>query len=461
MANASFQLRPTDGLGELIKLAWPVVLARLGIMTMGLTDAIVVGRYSSEELAFHALGWAPTSVLLTTAVGLLMGVQVMTARLVGAGRPQEAGAVLRRGLVYSLQIGIASTLLLSLAGPWALHQIGIEGPLADGAGRALVVFAFSLPFYLVSVAAQFFLEGLGRPTPGMNAMWVANGVNIALNLWLVPGMSGLPVDGAVASAWATFFARASLAVFLLIYIWRMPEARDLGVFHPVKGRSEDSIEQRKVGYGAGASYFIEVSAFAAMTLVAGLLGSLGVAAWTVVLNVSAVIFMLPLGLAAATGVLVSRAYGAGNAAGVGRAGFNGLWVVGVIAFVICLIVWPTAGWISSAYTREPAVLAVATAALVLACLFFVADALQVVAAQALRSAADVWVPTLMHIFSYGVVMLPLGYFMGVEWGWSVNGIVWAAIIASLVSAVLLCVRFRIVARRQLQTPRIQPSSPST
>ena len=145
MANASFQLRPTDGLGELIKLAWPVVLARLGIMTMGLTDAIVVGRYSSEELAFHALGWAPTSVLLTTAVGLLMGVQVMTARLVGAGRPQEAGAVLRRGLVYSLQIGIASTLLLSLAGPWALHQIGIEGPLADGAGRALAVFAFSLP----------------------------------------------------------------------------------------------------------------------------------------------------------------------------------------------------------------------------------------------------------------------------------------------------------------------------
>ena len=152
---------------------------------------------------------------------------------------------------------------------------------------------------------------------------------------------------------------------------------------------------------------------------------------------------------------------AGDAAGVGRAGFNGLWVVGVIAFVICLIVWPTAGWISSAYTREPAVLAVATAALVLACLFFVADALQVVAAQALRSAADVWVPTLMHIFSYGVVMLPLGYFMGVEWGWGVNGIVWAAIIASLVSALLLCVRFRIVARRQLQTPRIQPSSPST
>lgn len=450
-----------EGLGELLRLAWPVVLARLGIMTMGLTDAIVVGRHSAEELAFHALGWAPTSVMLTTAVGLLMGVQVMTARLIGAGRPQEAGAVLRRGLVYSLQIGVASTAILALAGPWAMHQIGLEAGLADGASAALIVFSLSLPFYLVSVAAQFFLEALGKPSPGMNAMWVANGINIVLNLWLVPGLSGLPVEGAVASAWATFFARASLAVFLVVYIWRMPEVRALGVFSPPKGQRQDAIDQRKVGYGAGASYFIEVSAFAAMTLIAGQLGALGVAAWTVVLNVAAVIFMLPLGLAAATGVLVSRAYGAGDRAGLRRAGFTGLAVVGVIAFVICLIVWPGAEWISSAYTREPAVLAVATAALVLSCLFFVADALQVVAAQALRSAADVWIPTIMHVFSYGVVMLPLGYVLGVSAGAGVDGIVWACIIASLVSAVLLCLRFWMVAKRPLQTPRIQPSSSST
>lgn len=461
MTQADQTSRPDSSLGELLRLAWPVVLSRLGIMTMGLTDAIVVGRYSSEELAFHALGWAPTSVLLTTAVGLLMGVQVMTARLVGAGRPLEVGAVLRRGLVYSLQIGVVSVLILALAGPWAMHQIGLERGLADGASTALIIFSISLPMYLVSVAAQFFLEGLGKPTPGMNAMWVANGVNLVLNLWLVPGLSGLPVDGAVASAWATFFARASLAVFLIAYIWRMPEARALGVFNPPAGRREDVIEQRKVGYGAGISYCVEVSAFAAMTLVAGLLGSLGVAAWTVVINVSAMVFMIPLGLSAATGVLVSRAYGAGDPEGVQRAGWSGMAVVGVIAFVIALAVWPTADWISSAYTREPAVLAMAAAALALATLFFVADALQVVAAQALRSAADVWWPTLMHLFSYGAVMLPLGYGLGVAWGHGVNGIVWACIIASLVSAALLCGRFWRVSRRRLQTPKIQPSSPST
>jgi len=60
-------------LAELLQLSWPVVLSRLGIMGMGLSDAIVVGRYSAEELGFHALGWAPTSVVVTMIVGLLSG----------------------------------------------------------------------------------------------------------------------------------------------------------------------------------------------------------------------------------------------------------------------------------------------------------------------------------------------------------------------------------------------------
>src|SRR5262245_42771313 len=79
---------------QLLTLAGPVVLARLGVMTMGLMDAVVVGRYSAEQLGFHALAWAPTSVVLTMAIGLLSGVQVMTARAIGEGRMAETGAVL-------------------------------------------------------------------------------------------------------------------------------------------------------------------------------------------------------------------------------------------------------------------------------------------------------------------------------------------------------------------------------
>ena len=434
-----------DTLKELLNLAWPVVLARIGIMTMGLTDAIVVGHYASRELAYHSLAWAPSSVVLTTAVGLMMGVQILTARLRGEGRHGEIGAVLRRGLVYALQIGIAAMLALAIFGPWVMQSVRFEEGLGEGASGPLVVFALSMPFYLVSVAAQFFLEGLSRPKPGMFAMWVANGVNIGLNLLLVPDLLGLGVDGAIASAWATFGARLALAVFLVIYIVRLPEAKAWNLWvKPARDRATER-EQIKVGLGAGASNFIEVGAFAAMTLIAGLLGANETASWAIVINMSAIVFMLPMGLSSATAVLVGRAYGAQDRAGVIRAGLAGLGVVTALATVVALVIWPTADILVGAYTVDPALVAIAGPALVLSTLFFVADGIQVVAAQANRAAGDVWWPTIMHFVSYGAIMMPLGWVLAHRIG--VDGLVWAVIVASLVSGALLTGRFIRVARR--------------
>lgn len=434
-----------DTLKELLNLAWPVVLARIGIMTMGLTDAIVVGHYASRELAYHSLAWAPSSVVLTTAVGLMMGVQILTARLRGEGRHGEIGAVLRRGMVYAMQIGIASMLALALFGPWVMQSVRFEEGLGEGASGPLVVFALSMPFYLVSVAAQFFLEGLSRPKPGMFAMWVANGVNIGLNLLLVPDLLGLGVDGAIASAWATFGARFALAAFLVIYIVRLPEAKAWNLWvKPARDRATER-EQIKVGLGAGASNFIEVGAFAAMTLIAGLLGANETASWAIVINMSAIVFMLPMGLSSATAVLVGRAYGAQDRAGVIRAGLAGLGVVTALATVVALVIWPTADILVGAYTVDPALVAIAGPALVLSTLFFVADGIQVVAAQANRAAGDVWWPTIMHFVSYGAIMMPLGWVLAHRI--CVDGLVWAVIVASLVSGALLTGRFIRVARR--------------
>ena len=442
-ALTSPQTRAT--LSELLTLAWPVVLARLGIMTMGLTDAIVVGHYASRELAYHSLAWAPSSVVLTTAVGLMMGVQVMTARLLGEGRRDEVGAVLRRGMVYALQIGVVSMIGLMLLGPFGMAHMGLEDGLAQGASPALIVFSLSMPAYLISVAAQFFLEGLHRPKAGMVAMWVANIVNLILNLMLVPDLLGLGVDGAVASAWATFGARTALAAFLVIFILRLPEARALGIFARPKRDREVESHQVKVGLGAGASNFIEVGAFAAMTLFAGQLGAAETASWAVVINISAIVFMIPMGLSSATAVLVGRSYGAVDRPGVLRGGLVGIGVVTVLTLIVALALWPTAGLVVRAYTVDPAILAIAAPALVLATLFFVADGIQVVAAQANRAAGDVLWPTLMHIFAYGFVMIPLGWWLAHRIG--VDGLVWAVIVASLISSTLLTGRFMRVARR--------------
>jgi len=161
--------------------------------------------------------------------------------------------------------------------------------------------------------------------------------------------------------------------------------------------------------------------------------------------ISAVVFMVPMGLSSATAVLVGGAYGARDPRAVLRAGLVGIGVVTAITLAIAVIVWPTASWLVAAYNRDPALLAIAAPALVLATLFFVADGIQVVAAQANRAAGDVWWPTIMHFTAYGAIMMPLGWWLSQAFG--VDGLVWAVIIASLVSSTLLTGRFVRVARR--------------
>jgi MATE family multidrug resistance protein len=252
----------------LLKLAGPVALSRLGIMVMGLTDAIVVGRHSAQQLGFQALGWAPTAVMLTTSVGLLMGVQVLTARAMGEGRPHDTGAVLRRGVVYAFWVGLALTAFTALLGPLFLRHIGLEPALAEGASHVLLVFCLSLTPNLVATAGSIWLEGLSRPLPGVAAMWLANLVNLGLNLLLVPA------HGAVGSAWATAGARIALVVGIFAYIAWMKDARTLGVFdRPAPGRAM-AVALRRIGYGAGASYFVESGAFGAMSVIAGWVGGL-------------------------------------------------------------------------------------------------------------------------------------------------------------------------------------------
>jgi MATE family multidrug resistance protein len=434
-------------LAELLKLSGPVVISRLGIMAMGLSDAIVVGRYSATQLGYHALGWAPTSVIVTMAIGLLSGVQVMTARAIGEGRLHETGAVLRRGLAYSLWIGAISAALLALAGPLFLHAIGLERSLADGASRVLLVFCLSLPGYALSVSASFWMEGLSRPGPGAWAMWIANAINLALDLILVPGHFGLPALGAIGGAWATTGARTFLAVFMLGYIAAMADARTLGVFDKPEQNRAAEAEQRRIGFGAGASNFFEVAAFASMNVIAGWIGGLAVAAWAIVLNVAAIVFMVPLGLSTGAAVRVGRAYGARDRAGVIRAGVIAFAVTGVFGALVSLVVWPNAALISTAYTSNPLTLAMAVPALMVSCLMYFPDSLQVVTASSLRARGDVWLPTGTHLTSYIVVMMPLAWWLAIPRGMGIIGIAWAVVIASVISAVLLAGRFWWLSRR--------------
>jgi len=433
----------------LFTLAWPVVISRLGMMTMGLCAAVVVGHHSANQLGWHAIAWAPTMVVLVVGTSLLGGVQVMTARAMGEGRPEETGAVLRRGLVYGAKVGFLAGAVLVLLGPWILGLLQLPDDLVAGATPPLRIFALSMPFLVIGSACSAWLEGLGRPRVGAVLMWAANLVNLLALLVLVPGTFGLPALGAAGAATATLIARSLLTLALALYILRMPEARRFGVFTPAPPAQAAASEQTRIGLGAGASGFFEMAAFAGMNVIAGWLGTIPVATWSIVVNVISLAFMVPLGIATAVSVLVGRAYGSGDAAAIRRISLIAYGVTIAFCLLVSLVCWLGAGSIASGYTNDAATLALAIPALVLAAAVIPLDALQVVIAQSLRARGDIVIPTFTHFVSYVLVMAPLAWFLALPAGRGVNGIVEGVMIASLLSAGLLLARFLFLSRKAL------------
>jgi MATE family multidrug resistance protein len=152
--------------------------------------------------------------------------------------------------------------------------------------------------------------------------------------------------------------------------------------------------------------------------------------------------MFPLGISAATAVLVARSVGAQDIGAVTQAFRMGLTLAMGVLVALSLVVLAMPETVARAYTSDPGLVAVVSGALLLSCLFFVADGAQAVAAHALRARGDIWWPTRMHIVSYIALMLPLAWWLGIRQGHGLDGIVWAVIAASLVSAVALVWRFR-------------------
>jgi MATE family multidrug resistance protein len=434
-----------EDLAELARLAAPIIASRLLIMGMTVTDTVVVGNYGGDALAALMIGAAPASVLLMVLVGLLTGVQVMAARHAGAGELHRSGAVWRRGVAYGLMVGSLIAAAGALFARPLLLALGQEPALVERAAPVLVLLALSMPVHAVYVACAFFLEAMKRPIAGMVALLAANLLNIVLDIWLVFGGLGVPPQAEMGAVIVTLACRVLLAGALVAYVLHVDRSGTWRVWSRPPREPYAEAEQRQLGYAAGSSNMLETGAFAGMTIIAGLVSTLAVGAYTIGLNVLAVMFMVALGLAVANSVLVSRAVGAGQPGRARGLAWLGLGVTVIAMALLGLGAWALSGVLAAAHTAQAdtALRAGAAGVIAILALAIVFDGAQASLAANLRALGDVWVPTASHFFAYLAVMVPVGWVLAVGQGMGAEGLAWAILASSVVSAVLLVVRLMV------------------
>jgi multidrug resistance protein, MATE family len=365
-------------------------------------------------------------------MGLLVGVQVLSARRFGEGRPEAIGAIWRRGVLWAVLVGGGLGLVLQFGGLWAMEHLGQKAELAKGAAGCAAILGLSLVPIGLYLTCSKVLEALSRPRVALGLMAAANVVNLGLNLWLVPSL------GADGSAWATFGARVFLAVCGLVWLLNMPGAGAYK-FLDFSTTSQDgeAKEQLSIGLSASGSGILEAGSFNVLTLIAGVAGIFQVGAFNIVMNMMSIGFMPAMGLASATAVIASNLRGEGDPKGAVRVAWIGLAIAAVYAAIFAVATVVLAAPLAFVFTKDPTLLAYGTMLVGLVWLMAVPDFMQVVAAQALRALGRPWFPTISHFVSYVLIMSPLGWYLCIEMERGARGLVEAVAIASVVSSGVL------------------------
>ena len=436
-------------LRETMRLAFPVMLARLGVLTIVTMDTAMSGHASGADLAWYSVAIAPQIPLMLVGIGLLMGTIVMTAQAVGAGTPERCGAIWRTALAHAAVAGVVMA-AACVFGEAFLRAAGQPEDIAVGGGRVLAAIGFGLPGVLLYVATSFFLEGIGRPVPGMVIIIGANILNVGLNWLLIFGHGGFPAMGAEGAAIASSIVRWCMFAAAAVYVLRYVNRRRFGIAAAADPAERLGPRIRRIGLPMGIAHGLEASAFAAMTLVAGLLGTAVVGGYSVPMNLLALAFMGAIGLSTAASVRVGNAVGRGDPAGVRWSGWVAVGVAAVYLAAIAVVFALVPGRLAALYTADAAVLAIAVPTILVGAIAAIPDGVQGVLMGALRGASDVWPATFLYVFSFWVVMVPLGYWLAIPRGLGAPGLMIAVVAGATVAALLLGWRFRVVSARAVR-----------
>ena len=452
-AHARAALRPpANTLAEHVRrtlgLAAPVIVARCGMLVMVTADTIMTGHAGPAELAYLAISFSPHIAMLVIGIGLLTGVVVLVSQADGAGRQRACGEIFWVGLANAVALGLVWALVMT-QGEAILHLFGQSDDLARGGGRALGMFAWGMPAIYGYVATAMFLEGIGRTRPGMFVMIGANVVNVALNWVLIYGNLGFQGDGAAGAVLATSITRWVMLAALLAYVFTMADRDRYGLFHRIERPWRLQIRFLRLGAPMALSYAAETTAFMTITMMAGIMGAMQVAAFQATMNVVAFCFMVAIGMATATSVRVGNAVGRRDPKGLRMAGWTGagLITVAMVLLAAAVVVWQAP--IAAIYTSDTGVQGLILAGLAVVAFLLVADGWQAVLVGALRGAADVWPTTMIGFLAFWAVMVPCAWLLGPYLGGGVAGLIWAEAIGATVAAALLAVRFRVVSRRAI------------
>jgi MATE family multidrug resistance protein len=321
----------------------------------------------------------------------------------------------------------------------------------------LDIIAISIIPLVIFEALKRFSDGLSNTKHPMYATIVANIINVAINYLLIFGSFGFPKLGIIGAGIGTLISRVIMVIFLWIiftknkrfklYVTKIKfKITNIKIFKKITD----------IGLPSAFQMLFEVGIFTAAIWMSGVLGKNYQAANQIAFNLSAMTFMVGIGLGVAATIRVGNQKGLSDFVSLRKIAFSIFLLTALIEIIFALMFFILKDWLPTLYLdtenisktiENGEVILIASKLLLIVALFQIFDGLQVVILGALRGLQDVKIPTLITFIAYWLIGFPICFYLGLYTPLKSIGI-WIGLLISLaVSSILLYLRFNYLSKK--------------
>ncbi|MDD5718553.1 MAG: MATE family efflux transporter [Candidatus Krumholzibacteria bacterium] len=437
---------------EILRLAWPTILAMWSHSLMWLVDTALLGHYASVDLAASGLG----GLIAWTAYSLFNNLSRINGTFVSQAHGRGDHAAIGDYTWQGLYVAVFGGLILQVAGFYSHHVLALTRNPAEVIDHAYVYIKWrtaSAVFTQVSFCLMGFFQGRRQVMVPMWSGLIGNAVNVILDLWLIYGWQGvalggvtwlaMPAMGVKGAAIATSIGTALSMLFLVAWLLGPRLHRRLYRIHRPRRLDWRQLARIvRVGSPAAWENFVDMSGFTLFSVIVGTLGTAALAANQITIHLLSFVFMPMWGLTTAGAVLTGNWIGAGQpdqAAAYARQVYKlGLYYMAALGGLFLAMRYT----LFAVFTDDPAVLALGPALVVVAAFFQLPDGLRMLSVGVLQGAGDTRYPMVVSLVALWLLFVPLTWLLVIHAG-AAPAQAWLGGAGSYsLAALLLFLRFR-------------------
>lgn len=410
----------------ILKMAIPIALSYLAVGLMNVVDALVVGNYNTNALAYIGMANSVFVFLFCIPLALLQGVQIYSSQQYGAKKFKECGKIFKHGRIYAWILSLIFV-PFGLCGKYIFTWLGQSEEIVENSANLLSIYTFSIPFILYYANTNYFLQSIKKPYIGTYGFIVGNICNVILNPMLVYGFWFISPMGAEGCALATLIIRMIMALYMHWYMYcfrkNKKAAKHFNLNCKITNWIKESLPLRKIGYGLGLIVLATDGSFSVINVFAGWLGVQKLATFTIITNVNVFVFMIFFAISQATTLVVAHTYGAKTYNKLKSATLAGYIIYLLSALVLFSGLYFFAENIFGVFTNDINIIAIILPLLPIILIDLVVDTAPLNVEASLRGVSDIKYLTITQIISFLLFRLTACYVLAFVYNMSLSGLI--------------------------------------